>query len=40
MIFFTMYLIKFQVWNYEKSIRKKKEIVRITNANLLAKQKR
>ena len=40
MIFFTMYLIKFQVWNYEKSIREKKEIVRITNANLLAKTRK
>lgn len=37
MIFFTMYLIKFQVWDYEKSIREKKAIVRITNARLLAK---
>lgn len=40
MIFFTMYLIKFQVWDYEKSIREKKELVRITNANLLAKTKK
>jgi two-component system sensor histidine kinase/response regulator len=40
MIFFTMYLIKYQVWNYEKSIREKKELVRITNTNLLAKTKK
>jgi len=37
MIFYTMYLIKFQVWNYEKSIRQKKEMLRLNNANLLAK---
>ena len=35
-----MYLIKFQVWNYEKSTREKKEIVRITNANPLAKTRK
>lgn len=37
MIFYTMYLIKFQVWNYEKSIRQKKEMLRVNNANLLEK---
>ncbi len=37
MIFYTMYLIKFQVWNYEKSIRQKKEMLRTNNANLLEK---
>lgn len=32
-----MYLIKFQVGDYEKSIREKKAMARITNARLLAK---
>lgn len=39
-IFFTLYLIKFQVWNYEKSIREKKEIVTTTNAQLIDKTKK
>ncbi len=40
MIFLTMFLIKFQVWKYEKSIREKKEIVKITNIRLMAKTKK
>lgn len=39
MIFITMYLIKFQVWKYETSIKAKKELLRITNKNMLFKTK-
>lgn len=39
MIFITMYLIKFQVWKYERSIKAKKELIRLTNKNILFKTK-
>ncbi len=39
MIFITMYLIKFQVWKYERSIKAKKELLRVTNKNILFKTK-
>lgn len=37
MIFYTMYLIKFQVWGYEKSIQEKKQMLMATNASIIAK---
>ncbi len=37
MIFLTMYMIKFQVWKYERSIKAKKELLRITNKKILVK---
>jgi two-component system, sensor histidine kinase and response regulator len=40
MIFYTMYIIKYQVWKYEKSIREKKEMLRFNNVSLLAKTKK
>ncbi len=39
MIFITMYLIKFQVWKYERSIKAKKELLLLTNQNILFKTK-
>ena len=40
MIFYTMYLIKFQVWGYEKSIREKTEMLKLSYANIIAKSRR
>ena len=37
MIFYTMYLLKFQVWDYEKSILEKKQMLMTTNASIIAK---